>query len=312
MKSRHLNRRTVLTGLGLAAAGGVAGLKMMGPSKNASPGGPGAQQKIEELLKTPDRERMPALFVGHGSPMNAVTVNEWTQAWRDIGTSIPTPKAILSISAHWLTRNGLLVTANDKPQMTYDMGGFPPELYQQQYPAPGNPGLAGEIESIISGEIAVQGDSLWGFDHGTWVVLKHMFPDANVPVIQLSLDYGKAPAFHYELAKLLQPLRTKGVLIIGSGNIVHNLREMIRTSDTPFDWALDFDSRMNAYINEGNHQAIVDFRKLGPLAEIAHPTHDHFLPLLYALGLQTSGEEARSFCDGFQYRSVSMRSFRVG
>jgi 4,5-DOPA dioxygenase extradiol len=266
----------------------------------------------EELLQMPDAERMPVLFVGHGSPMNAIEPNEWTNAWRDIGNSLPMPKTILSISAHWLTHNGLLVTSSEHPPMTYDMGGFPPELYQQQYPAPGNPALAEEIQTALQLKIPIHGDSEWGFDHGTWVVLKHMYPKADIPVIQLSIDYRKPPAFHYELAKLLQPLRNRGVLVLGSGNIVHNLRAMVRTDDSPFDWALDFDGRMDTYIKDGNHQAVMDFQKLGSLAAIAHPTHDHFLPILYALGLQSAGEEVRSFCDGFQYKSVSMRSYRIG
>jgi len=261
---------------------------------------------------SPTSERMPALFVGHGSPMNAIATNEWTKAWRDIGSNMPRPKTILSISAHWLTQNGLLVTAGKNPKMTYDMGGFPAELYQQQYPAPGNPALAEEIEAILHTKIPIRGDTSWGFDHGTWVVLKHMFPKADIPVIQLSLDYSKPPAFHYELAGLLRSLRDKGVLILGSGNIVHNLRAMDRNDDSPFDWALDFDRRINTYIEDGNHQAVIDFQKLGSLAAMAHPTHDHFLPLLYTLGVQSAGEEVRSFCDGFQYRSASMRSLQIG
>ena len=302
MKSRHYSRRTILTGLGLATVGGVVGVKTMKPFKTAS----------EELLQMPDTERMPALFVGHGSPMNAIVPNAWNKAWREIGASIPKPKAILSVSAHWLTGNGMLVTASEKPQMNYDMGGFPRELYELQYPAPGNPALAAEIESALQMRIPTHGDTSWGFDHGTWLVLKHMFPKADIPVIQLSMDYSKPPAFHYELAKLLQPLRNKGVLILGSGNIVHNLRELVRTDDTPFDWAEEFDSRMVSYIKDDNHQAVVDFRNLGSLASMAHPTHDHFLPLLFTLGLQSSGEEVRSFTEGFQYKSTSMRSFQIG
>ena len=255
---------------------------------------------------------MPALFVGHGSPMNAVEENAWTAAWGDIGATIPRPKAILMISAHWITRGGLLVTASANPPMTYDMGGFPAELYQIKYPAPGDPQLAQEIATTLASTIPVHGDTKWGFDHGTWVVLKHMFPKADIPVIQLSMDYSRPPSFHYELAKMLQPLRERGVLILSSGNVVHNLGRMIRDDDTPFDWALDFDQRMDAYIKDGNHQAVVDFQKLGSLAAIAHPTYDHFLPLLYSLGVQVAGEDVRSFCDGFQYKSVSMRSYQIG
>jgi 4,5-DOPA dioxygenase extradiol len=302
MKRQLYSRRTVLAGLGLAAAAGAVGFKMTKSSKTV----------IKELQEMPDSERMPAVFIGHGSPMNAIDDNAWTRAWRDLGSGLPQPKAILAISAHWITQGGLLVTAGEHPPMTYDMGGFPAELYRIQYPAPGSPALAEEIEKSLHATIPVHGDTLWGYDHGTWVVLKHMFPRADIPVIQLSLDYSKPPAFHFELAKQLRPLRDKGVLILGSGNIVHNLREMVRSSDSPFDWALEFDRRMNEYLMDGNFKAIVEFQKLGSLAAIAHPTYDHFLPLLYMLGVQNSGEEVRSVCDGFQYKSVSMRSLQVG
>jgi len=302
MKSRHYSRRAVLTGLGFTVVGGAVGMKFLRPFQPAT----------EELMRMPNGERMPALFVGHGSPMNAVESNEWTAAWQELGKRLPKPKAILALSAHWLTNNGLLVTASEHPSTTYDFGGFPPELYRQQYPAPGNPTLAKEIESALKMKTPIQGDTQWGLDHGTWVVLKHMFPKADIPVIQLSLDYGKPPSFHYEVAKLLQPLRNKGVLIIGSGNLVHNLRAMVRTDNTPFDWALDFETRMDTYIKDGNHLAVMDFQKLGSLASIAHPTYDHFLPIFYALGLQSAGEEFRDFCGGFQYKSVSMRSYQIG
>ena len=302
MKSRHYSRRTVLTGLGFTVVGGAIGMKFLKPFK----------PETEELMQLPNAERMPALFVGHGSPMNAIESNEWTAAWQELGKTLPKPKAILALSAHWLTHNGLLVTASERPPMTYDFGGFPPELSRQQYPAPGDPALAKDIESTLQVKIPIQGDTRWGFDHGTWVVLKHMFPKADIPVIQLSMDYRKPPSFHYEVAKLLQPLRNKGVLIFGSGNLVHNLRAMVRTDNTPFDWAQDFDTRMHNYIQDGNHQAVLDFQKLGSLAEMAHPTYDHFLPIFYALGLQSPGEEFRTFCGGFQYKSVSMRSYRIG
>jgi 4,5-DOPA dioxygenase extradiol len=302
MKRRLYSRRTVLSGLGLAAAAGMVGFKVTKSFKSAT----------KELLEMPNSERMPAVFIGHGSPMNAITENVWTSAWRKLGGSLPTPKAILAISAHWITQGGLLVTAGEHPPMTYDMGGFPAELYRIQYPAPGDPALAEEIGQTLRPVIPVHGDIKWGYDHGTWVVLKHMFPKANIPVIQLSIDYSKPPSYHFELSKQLRSLRDKGVLILGSGNIVHNLREMVRTSDTPFDWALEFDRRMNDYLSDGNYKAIVEFQKLGTLAAIAHPTHDHFLPLLYVLGVQNSGEEVRSLCDGFQYKSVSMRSLQVG
>jgi len=264
------------------------------------------------LLSMKTTERMPVLFVGHGSPTSAISPNSWTKAWSDIGSRVPRPNAILSISAHWITNGGMLVTASPRPQMNYDMGGFPPEMYQLKYPAPGNPALAKEIENTLQQTIPVHGDSSWGFDHGTWLVLRYLFPKADIPLIQLSIDYSKPPAFHFELARQLQPLRDKGVLILGSGNIVHNLREMVRADVKPFDWAVEFDRRMDENIQQGNFKGVVDFQKLGTLATVAHPTYDHFLPLLYVLGLQTKGEPVRTLTNGFQYKSVSMRSYQVG
>ena len=240
--------------------------------------------------------------------MNAIRENEWTQGWREFGASIPRPHSILSISAHWLTRDGVLVTSDPTPKMTYDMHGFPEELYRQTYPAPGNVQLAEEITATLSGEIPVHPDTEWGFDHGTWAVLRHMFPDADVPVVQLSMDYTQPPAFHYELAKHLQGLRTKGVLILGSGNVVHNPRQRVNPDNTIPDWALEFDERITSYINDGNHQAVIDFQQLGNVAKIAHPTYEHFLPLLYILGVKDESEDVASFLEGFQ-RTMSMRSF---
>jgi 4,5-DOPA dioxygenase extradiol len=257
-------------------------------------------------------ERMPVLFIGHGTPMNAVESNQWTEGWTDLGSRLPRPKAILSISAHWLTNGGSLVTANDAPKMNYDMYGFPRELYESKYPAPGNPGLAEEISNLLRGAIPVYGDAQWGFDHGTWVVLKYLYPKADIPVLQLSMDYSRPPAFHYELAKHLEPLRSKGVLILGSGNIVHNLARRVSPNNAPHDWAVEFDHKMAESILQGNHQAVVDFQKLGALATLAHPTYDHFLPVLYTLGLKGKAEEITSMLEGFQGPSISMRSFLVG
>ncbi len=264
------------------------------------------------LLSMKTTERMPVLFVGHGSPTSAISPNSWTKAWSDIGPRIPRPNAILSISAHWITNGGMLVTASPRPQINYDMAGFPPEMYQLKYPAPGNPALAKEIEGALQKTIPVRGDTSWGLDHGTWLILRYMFPKADIPLIQLSIDYSKPPAFHFDLAKQLQPFRDKGVLIVGSGNIVHNLREMVRADVKPFDWAVEFDGKMDENIRQGNYKAVVDFQKLGSLATMAHPTHDHFLPLLYVLGLQANGEQVRTFTTGFQYKSVSMRSYQIG
>jgi 4,5-DOPA dioxygenase extradiol len=267
---------------------------------------------IKEAEKMPLTERMPVVFVGHGTPRSAVWANQWTAMWGQIGAQLPRPAAILSVSAHWLTRNGALVTGSREPRMNYDFYGFPGEMYKVTYPAPGNVDLAQDLQSSLAQALPVHADTEWGFDHGTWVVLKYMFPKADVPVIQLSIDYSKPTSFHYELGKHLSSLRTRGVLILGSGNIVHNLG--IRpgmNNDQPYDWAVEFDSVMSKYVQEGNHSAVVDFQKMGSVATQSHPTYDHFLPLLYCLGLKTEKDEVRTFNDNFQWPAVSMRSFVI-
>lgn len=260
----------------------------------------------------PSTERMPAVFVGHGTPRSAVWTNEWTAKWEEIGAALPRPSAILAVSAHWLTRGGALVTASREPRMNYDFYGFPEEMYRVVYPAPGNLDLAQELQSSLGGQLPVRADTEWGFDHGTWVVLKYMFPKADIPVIQLSLDYSKPASFHYELGRQLLSLRNRGVLVLGSGNIVHNLS--IRpgmNNDRPYDWALEFDATMWKHIQEDNHQAVMDFQKMGSIVSQAHPNHDHFLPLLYCLGLKTGEDEIRTFNDNFQWPAVSMRSILI-
>jgi 4,5-DOPA dioxygenase extradiol len=195
--------------------------------------------------------------------------------------------------------------------MNYDVRGFPRELYEYRYPAPGSPVVAREVVSALNGHIPVFGDMEWGFDHGTWLVLKYMYPHADIPVLQLSIDFSRPPAFHYELAKRLRGLRSKGILVLGSGNVVHNLRERGGTgvADRPRDWAVEFDQRMAAAVTSGDHAPAIDFLSLGSLAQLAHPTYDHFLPLLYCLGLAGPGSDVRSFCEGFQWPGISMRSF---
>ena len=249
---------------------------------------------------------MPLMFVGHGNPMNAISDNSFTKTWKEIGTQLPRPKAILSISAHWLTRNSTKVTAMEKPETVHDFGGFPQQLYDQTYPAPGSPEFARQTQQLVpKPEIALDYD--WGLDHGTWSVLLPMFPLSDIPVYQLSIDYSKPPQFHYDLGKQLKALREKGVLIIGSGNIVHNLYAM-RPGETPFDWALEFDQKIASWIEEGNHQAIIDFQNLGTLASNAHPTHDHYLPLLYIIGIREQTEKPEFFNNVIDMSSVSMRS----
>ena len=249
---------------------------------------------------------MPCMFVGHGSPMNAIFDNTFRKTWQAVGKNLPRPKAILSISAHWLTRNGTKVTAMEKPRTIYDFTGFPKELYEQTYAAPGAPEFASQTQQLVS-SVNVSLDFGWGLDHGTWSVLLPMFPRADIPVYQLSIDYDRPPQFHYDLGKELRELRQQGVLIIGSGNIVHNLF-LMRTGEKPYDWALEFDQKIAEWIEKGNHQAIVDFRNLGELASMAQPTHDHYLPLLYILGLQHDKDKTEFFNVDFDLSSVSMRS----
>lgn len=252
-------------------------------------------------------ERMPLLFVGHGNPMNAIEDNRFSNAWKNIGTQLPKPKAILSVSAHWLTR-GTKVLSMEKPTTIHDFGGFPEELFAQQYPAPGAPELAKETQKLSTKQHILLDDE-WGFDHGTWSVLIQMFPKADIPVYQLSIDYSKPMSYHYELAQELQSLREKGVLIMGSGNIVHNLRAVnFQKNAKPYDWALEFDAKIRGWIESGDHQSIVEFQKLGALSQLAHPTYDHFLPLMYVLGFQNKKDSTTFFNDDFDMSSVSMRS----
>jgi 4,5-DOPA dioxygenase extradiol len=256
-------------------------------------------------------EKMPTLFVGHGSPMNAIEDNIFSRAWADLGRSVPRPHAILCVSAHWETR-GTKVTAMERPKTIHDFGGFPPALYAQQYPAPGSPDLARLVQK--TGTATPVGlDQSWGLDHGAWSVLSRMFPGADIPVVQLSLDYTQPPAYHYALGRALQPLRKRGVLIVGSGNIVHNLRAArLDDEQGAYDWAREFDETARRLIVAGDHQALVDYERLGQSARLSIPTNEHYLPLLYVLGLQEPGEAVHFFADRVVYYALSMRSFRIG
>lgn len=254
-------------------------------------------------------ERMPVLFVGHGSPMNALEDNRYSQGWREAAKKIPTPKAILSVSAHWETE-GTHVTAMEKPKTIHDFGGFPKALFDAQYPAPGSPAHAKETADAVS-KTKVGLDDTWGLDHGTWSVLMQMYPNADIPVLQLSLDATKAPEYHYNLGKELRSLRDRGVLILGSGNIVHNLR-MLRFDGKMYDWTSEFDSKMKHYIEKADDQLVVHYEKLGAVANYAVPTNEHFLPLLYILGARESKEEPQFFNDVLDMGSISMRSVRFG
>ena len=256
--------------------------------------------------------RMPVLFLGHGSPMNAIEDNSYRRSWQalgaEFGTRWPLPRLILCISAHWLT-HGWELTAMAQPRTIHDFGGFPEELFAQQYPAPGAPAWAEEISSHIA-EPTVGLDQQWGLDHGTWSVLKPMFPKAEIPVIQLSMDYSRPGAEHVAVGRRLAELRERGVLIVGSGNIVHNLRALRREAapDQAYDWAIEFDRQVTAYLEQGDLAALADFQAMGQVAQLAHPTHDHYLPLLYAAGAAHEGEAVHFFNDSFQAASISMRS----
>lgn len=255
----------------------------------------------------------PVYFFGHGSPMNAIEQNEFSETWKNIGRNLPKPNAILCISAHWLTR-GTFVTAMEAPKTIHDFGGFPKELFEVQYPAKGSPELA-HVLATMNTAASIHLDEAWGLDHGCWSVLKHLYPDADIPVIQLSIDYYKPASFHYELAGQLATLRRKGVLIIGSGNMVHNLGMIawnkMNQDNFAFDWATEANERMKQYINRKEHQPLLDFRQQGQAFDLAIPTPDHYFPMIYTLGLQEKNEQAFFFNDKAVMGSLTMTSFRI-
>lgn len=261
----------------------------------------------------PNTEKMPVLFIGHGNPMNAIEENTFVEGFRNIAKNLPTPTAIICISAHWETK-GTQVTSMENPPTIHDFGGFPDELFAVQYPAPGSPELAKSVQELLS-PTPVTLDKEWGLDHGTWTTLIHFYPKANIPVIQLSLDYTLSSQQHYELAKKLSALRTKGVLIVGSGNIVHNLRMVdfrnINKENYGYDWAIEARELTNKWILEGNHQAIIDYKKQGNALQLAAPTPEHFLPLLYSLGLQVKTDHLELFNDKLVAGSLSMTSVKL-
>lgn len=255
---------------------------------------------------------LPAIFFGHGNPMNAIGNNPFTEGWARIGSSIPRPAAILCISAHWYVRHtGVTITTS--PRTIHDFGGFPEELYQVQYPAPGSPELARRVRNLLS-PIPVHLDETWGLDHGTWSVLTHVYPQADIPVVQLSLDATQPPAFHYDIGKRLAPLRSEGVLVMGSGNLVHNLRAVDWSGRTsaPYDWAARFEALARDLIIAREHAPLLEYPKLGPDAMLSIPTPDHFLPLYYILGA-TQQNDAISFpVEGADLGSISMLSVQAG
>lgn len=257
--------------------------------------------------------RMPTIFFGHGNPMNALLQNGYTEGWRDIGGRIPKPKAILSISAHWYVPGVALTGA--APRTIHDFGGFPPELFEFDYPAPGSPQLVARVQELLANEGSEVGiDESWGLDHGTWSVLCHVFRDADVPVVQLSIDETRAAPFHYALGQRLQPLRDEGILIMGSGDIVHNLHTYAwgRHSAQPYDWALRFESRARQLMLDGNHAPLVDYESLGRDAVLSVPTPEHYLPLLYVLGASDKGDPVTFPVEGIDGGSVSMLTVQFG
>ena len=302
------SRRRAMLGAGAMVAAGVVPMSLSSLSEAAS--------AFKSLKPSP---RLPVLFLGHGSPMNAIGDNEYRRSWQalgaEFGTKYPQPQLVLCISAHWLTRGGWWLTAMDKPKTIHDFGGFPQELFAQQYPAPGAPRAAEEMSQAVrqpvSGAALGLDTSEWGLDHGTWAVLKPMFPKAEIPVVQLSMDYSRSPAEHYMLGQQLRALRERGVLIVGSGNIVHNLRVTRRDAqpNQAYDWAVEFDKVVGEQIRKGELAALPAFQKLGQVAVQAHPTYDHYLPLLYAAGaVDAAKEQPRFFNEDFQAASISMRS----
>ena len=274
---------------------------------------PASAASLSQLASLKKSPRMPVLFVGHGSPMNAIEDNTYRRSWQALGSEFgahyPQPQLILCISAHWLTR-GWWLTGMDKPKTIHDFGGFPQALFDQQFPAPGAPATAADISAALRQPPVGLDMTEWGFDHGTWSVLKPMFPKADIPVVQLSMDYSRPPAEHLALGQQLKGLRERGVLIVGSGNIVHNLRAVNMSANAmqAYDWALEFDKVTADLIQKGDVSALADFLKLGAVARQAHPTHDHYLPLLYAAGAVSAKEDVKFFNANFQAASISMRS----
>jgi 4,5-DOPA dioxygenase extradiol len=294
-----MHRKTFLKALSLIPIGGI----MM--NLNA------LHQKVESLPSTP---LMPVLFLGHGSPMNAIEENEFVKGFRTIAQTIPRPTAIVCVSAHWYTK-GTFVTAMENPKTIHDFGGFPKALFDVQYPVKGSPELAHTIQqTILSTSVGL--DQHWGLDHGAWSVLKHLYPNADIPVVQLSIDYSLSPQQHFDLAKQLASLRSKGILIVGSGNIVHNLGLVdfakINEIGYGFDWAKEVREKVNKAMLEGNFKTLIQYEKIGKAMQLAVPTPDHYLPLLYTLGLQKPNEDVSLFNDQLLAGSLSMTSVKIG
>ncbi len=277
----------------------------------------GSSMNLKDLNKMTatmsSTEKMPVLFLGHGSPMNAIEENEFVANFRRLGNELVRPNAILCISAHWET-NGTYVTAMQNPPTIHDFGGFPQELFEVQYPAPGSPQLAKQTKAIIT-KTNVGLDDKWGLDHGAWSVIKHLYPNADIPVIQMSIDYTQPAKYHYELAKELNGLRTKGVLIVGSGNMVHNLRMVSwkRLNEVyAYDWTIEANQKMKHFIVNEDHKSLINFKSQGKAFELAIPTPEHYMPLIYTLALKTKNEEITIFNDKPVGGSLTMTSVKIG
>jgi 4,5-DOPA dioxygenase extradiol len=255
---------------------------------------------------------MPAIFFGHGNPMNAIQTNRWTEGWASIGRAVPRPRAVLCVSAHWYLP-ATLVTAMPQPRTIHDFGGFPRPLFEVQYPAPGDPTLFARIRTLLA-PIDVEADTQWGLDHGTWSVLVHVYPDADVPVVQLSIDETQPASFHYDLGKRLAPLRDEGVLVIGSGNLVHNLHTYAwgKHDPEPFDWAVRFEELARDQIRKREHLPLINYESLGRDAQLSAPTPDHYLPLLYILGMQQEDDAVSFPVEGIDGGSISMLTVQIG
>lgn len=277
----------------------------------------GSSMNLKDLNKMTatmsSTEKMPVLFLGHGSPMNAIEENEFVANFRRLGNEMVRPNAILCISAHWET-NGTYVTAMQNPPTIHDFGGFPQKLFEVQYPAPGSPQLAKQTKAIIT-KTNVGLDDKWGLDHGAWSVIKHLYPNADIPVIQMSIDYTQPAKYHYELAKELNGLRTKGVLIVGSGNMVHNLRMVSwkRLNEVyAYDWTIEANEKMKNFIVNEDHKSLMNFKSQGKAFELAIPTPEHYMPLIYTLALKTKNEEITIFNDKPVGGSLTMTSVKIG
>ncbi len=254
--------------------------------------------------------RQPAVFAGHGSPMYAIEPNRYTAEWAAVGKSLRRPDAILVVSAHWVTR-GVWVTAMPKPKTIHDFGGFPQALFDIQYPAPGSPALADRIQELLNVPVVLE-ENEWGIDHGAWSILKYMYPDANVPIVQLSLDGSMSACEHYELAKQLRPLRDENVLILSSGNIVHNLRTIHwQDGAVPYPWAKDFNEFFVSEMRANHHEPLINWESYGDAAHLSIPTAEHYWPALYTLALQCEGECAKVFTNGIEMSSISMLGFSI-